>query len=189
MKKLLLLSCFLFSWVFAEDELKVYGIITYLAQDNSSLRVGDMTVILSESDIEGVLTVGSLVKVEGSWQGQTFYAEEVKVEHPQVEVVVYRGLVQAGKLLGIDLPGLTDGEWLEVIAERQGEGLNILLIKPLTQQQSSLQATVESLTQDGFSAGGVNVVSSQTVSIGQQVTVQGNWNGSALIEASFIDEE
>jgi hypothetical protein len=41
---------------------------------------------------------------------------------------------------------------------------------------------VESLTRDGFRAGGVQVISSQTVKVGQQVTVEGDWNGSALIE-------
>lgn len=42
--------------------------------------VGDMVLLLSESEIEGVLTVGSLVKVEGYWQEQVLYAEEVEVK-------------------------------------------------------------------------------------------------------------
>jgi hypothetical protein len=181
MKWVLWMIAMLIASAVAEDELKVYGIVTYLAQDNRSLRLGDIDVVLSDSEIEGVLTVGSLVKVEGFWQDQILYAEEVEVEHPQTEVLIYQGQVQGGKLLGLEFPGLSEGEWLEVVTERGETKLNILLIKPVTVQQSRLQATVETLDMDGFTAGGVSVISAQDVSVGQRVTVTGAWNGRALV--------
>lgn len=181
MKWFFIVVATLFSFVLAEDELKVYGVITYLAQDNRSMRLGDIDVVLSESEIEGVLAVGSVVKVEGFWRGQTFYAEEVEVEHPQSEVLIYQGQVQGGKLLGLEFPGLSEGEWLEVVAEPKDGKLNTLLIRLIETEHTKLQATVETLSEDGFVAGGVQVVSSQKVSAGQRVTVTGTWNGSALV--------
>jgi hypothetical protein len=180
---LLMASAFMAS-AFAEDELKVYGIVTYLARDNHWLRLGDIEVVLLDSDVEGVLTVGSLVEVEGFWQLQTFYAEEVEVEHPQAEVLIYQGQVQGGKLLGLEFPGFTEGEWLEVVAERHDENLNVLLIRSVAEGQSKLQAVVETLTNTGFVAGGVRVISARDVGVGQSIILAGRWNGQALVETA-----
>lgn len=42
-------------------------------------------------------------------------------------MLIYRGQVQQGKLLGLEFYGLSEGEWLEVVAER-GEKLKLLLL-------------------------------------------------------------
>lgn len=182
MRWFLFIMMLLLTTALAKDELKIYGMITYIAQDNRSLRLGDIDVILLNSKVEGILSVGSLAKVEGFWQGQTFYAEEVEIERPYAEVLIYQGQIQEGKLLGLEFPGLNEGAWFEIVADYRKNKLRILLVKPILEQQSRLQATVEALTEDGFIGGGVQVISSQSVTIGQPVTITGSWNGEALVE-------
>ena len=171
------------SLVFADDELKLYGIISYLANDQTELHIDDLVVHLDGAEIEGFLTLGALIEVEGYWQEKHFIAEEVEVQHSaQSNVFIFRGQVLAGKLLGLEFPSLTEGSWLELVTQQQADAsLSILLIKKISPGESALQASVEELTETGFVAGGVRVISKQTVQEGDLISVRGHWANGFLV--------
>lgn len=181
---LFLLSFSLASLVYAEDDLKLYGVISYLSNDQSELRIDDLIVNLKQADIEGFLSLGALIKVEGHWQAEIFIADEVEVKRSsQPDVFIYRGQVSDGRLLGLEFPDLVDGDWLELTTKRNKMGdLHLLLVKHLSSDESAVQASVDALTEDGFVAGGVTIVSEQAVAVGDLISISGSWRDGKLLE-------
>ena len=185
MKRFWLLLCFLLSLAWAEDdayEVKIYGIVNFIAFDDSELRIEDLRVILKGTTIEGFLTLGALVKVEGYWNEEQFKAEEVEVKSaPEAGLWRYQGQVIEGKVLGIAFPDLPEGVWLELFVEAETQ--QILQYHHLvTATVSGLLAEVESVLEDGFIAGGVQVRSKEAVKPGDRILIQGEWNGKVLVD-------
>lgn len=170
---------------FADDTIKIYGIISYLANDLSELRIDDLIIPLTKAEIKGFLSLGALVEIEGYWQKDLLIAKEVEVKRlTQPDIFIYRGQVTNGKVLGLSFPDLSEGAWLELTTKRSKKGnLEILLVKPLQNFDSALQAVVEAISENGFIAGGVSVVSSQQVSLGDQVSIKGTWQEGQLVES------
>ena len=161
-------------------EVKVYGVITYLSKDLRELRLDNLPVSLASTRIEGFLALGVLVEVEGSWQNGILLASELEVRSGGQDLIILRGQVIGGELLGYRVAGLTDGRWLELTARQRGGELEVLLARELPTPESGLQGRVERITKDGFIAAGVTVVSPQAVTVGERVFIKGRWDGAAL---------
>ncbi len=186
MKRFLYLVVLIFALIpraFA-DELKLYGIISYLANDQSELRIDDLVVRLEGAHIEGFLNLGALIEVEGYWQEDTFIATELEVKRStQPDVFIFRGQVIGGKLLGLEFPELSETDWLELTTKRAKDmSLTLLLVKHLNAAESAVQATVDALSEGGFMAGGVSIISERSVAVGDLISISGIWKDGVLID-------
>lgn len=165
------------------DDIKLYGIISYLSANQLELRIDDLSVLLTEAEIDGFLSLGALVEIEGNWRDGVFIAEEVEVKSSvEPDLFIYRGQVINGMLLGLEFESLPEGQWLELTTQLKEGHRQLLLIRPLVNTQSAVQATVETLTEDGFIAAGVRVISPRDVKPGDQIRVTGQWVAEHLVE-------